>query len=354
METAGTMSQSLGTLEELPADYREAMAEEAISPLWPQMRNVLPHNRPQPLTRSCLWSLQRIRPLLLRAGELTPIEKAERRVLVLGDPGRGPGAMQATATIYCGLQLLLPGETAANHYHTPSAARIIVEGEGAYTIVEGEKCPMSRGDLILTPGGLWHDHGHDGKEPVIWLDALDLPLALSLDVSYAVEGKPQPRSNQPDASQWAYAAAGLVPVNKDPRHPTYPLLRFPWSRTRPALEALAAHAGPGEAVQLAYVNPETGAPCLPTMGFTAMMLRRGEVAEPPLRSAAAVFHVVEGRGASEVDGTRHRWSAGDTFSAPPFAAITHEAAGDAPAFLIRIDEAPLQQKIGFYEERPRA
>jgi gentisate 1,2-dioxygenase len=348
------MSQSLGTLEDLPPDYRQAMAKESISPLWPQMRNLLPHHRPQPVTRTCLWSIERIRPLLMRAGELTPIEKAERRVLVLGDPGRGPGAMQATASIYCGLQLLLPGELAPNHFHTPSAARIIVEGEGAYTIVEGEKCPMSRGDLILTPGGLWHDHGHDGKEPVIWLDTLDLPLFLNLEASYAVEGEPQPRSNQPDASQWAYSAAGLVPVKKDPRHRAYPLLRFPWSRTREALAALAAHTDPGEPVELAYVNPETGEPALPTMGFTAMMLRPGEAQAPPLRSAGAVFHVVEGRGSSEVDGTRHEWSAGDTFSAPGFAAITHESRGDTPACLIRIDEAPLHQKLGFYEERPRA
>jgi gentisate 1,2-dioxygenase len=345
------MSQSLGTLEELPADYREAMAAESIAPLWPQMRNLLPHDKPQPATRSCLWSLARIRPLLLRAGELTPIEKAERRVLVLSDPGRGAGAMQATASIYCGLQLLLPGEVAPNHFHTPSAARIVVEGEGAYTIVEGEKCPMRRGDLILTPGGTWHDHGHDGTEPVIWLDALDVPLVVNLEVNYAVEGPPQRRSNRPDASQWAYAAAGLVPVEKDPAHPRFPLLRFPWDRTRAALDAYAAQSDDAAAAELAYVNPETGESCLPTMGFTAIRLAAGKMARPPVRSAGAVFHVVEGRGTSAVDGARHDWTAGDTFSAPGFAAVRHEAAGDAPAYLIRIDDAPLQRKLGFYEER---
>ena len=53
--------------------------------------------------------------------------------------------MQATSTIYIGLQLLLPGETAPAHKHTPSAARIVVEGEGAYTVVDGEKLPMHAG-----------------------------------------------------------------------------------------------------------------------------------------------------------------------------------------------------------------
>ncbi len=131
---------TLGTLEELPRDFRDAMRAAAVSPLWPAMRNLLPRDRPVPATRSGHWRYASLRPLLLRAGELTPVEKAERRVLVLEDPGRGPGAMCATPAIYAGLQLLLPGETAPAHRHTPSAARIVVEGEGAYTVVDGERC----------------------------------------------------------------------------------------------------------------------------------------------------------------------------------------------------------------------
>ena len=33
---------------------------------------------------------------------------------------------------------ILPGETARSHRHTPNALRLILEGEGAYTIVNGE------------------------------------------------------------------------------------------------------------------------------------------------------------------------------------------------------------------------
>ena len=126
--------------------------------------------------------------LLLKAGEPTPIEKAERRVLVLANPGHGLEKMQASATLYLGMQLLLPGEWAPAHRHTPNAVRMIVEGEGAYTTVNGEKCTMSRGDLILTPTGLWHEHGHDGDQPVIWLD---LPLVDYIEASYVNEGKAQ-------------------------------------------------------------------------------------------------------------------------------------------------------------------
>src|SRR5205085_4670419 len=94
-ETA--MGTNLGTLEELPLDYRKAMESENTAPLWPMMRRALPHDAPVPVSKPCLWSFERIRPLLLKAGELTPVEKAERRVLILSDPGRGNGAMQVTS-----------------------------------------------------------------------------------------------------------------------------------------------------------------------------------------------------------------------------------------------------------------
>ncbi|MDF3061485.1 MAG: cupin [Microvirga sp.] len=343
------MSTQLGTLEELPTDYREAMDGARVSPLWPMMRNVLPHGQPNPVTKPAVWSFDKIRPLLLRAGELTPVERAERRVLVLNDPGRGKGAMQVTSSIYVGLQLLLPGEKAPAHKHTPSAARIVVEGEGAFTIVDGEKCAMERGDLILTPGGMWHDHGHGGTGPVIWLDALDLPLFVFLEGSYAEEGELQAPRNRPDASQVEYKQAGLVPSRNGGERPRYPLLRFPWKHTETALRSLAEHAGHGEPVELDYVNPETGDSCLPTLGFAAMMLRRGETARPPRRSSSGVFHAVEGAGRSTVNGESFSWKRGDTFSAPVFAKIEHTADGEA--FLIRIHDAPLQQKLGFYEER---
>ncbi|OYX74976.1 MAG: cupin [Rhizobiales bacterium 32-66-11] len=349
------MSTDLATLDELPLAYRAALARNSLAPLWPMMRNVLPHGAPRPVTQPHLWRFSALRPLLLEAGTLTPVEKAERRVLVLTDPGHGEGAMQTTPVIYTGMQLLLPGETAPAHRHTPSAARIIVEGEGAYTVVDGEKCPMHRGDLVLTPGGSWHDHGHSGTEPVIWLDALDLPLFVYLEGSYAEEAPLQAPRNRPDACEAEYLAAGLVPSRRHGRAPAsrYPMLRYPWARTEVALRRLVDLGGPGEATELDYVNPETGESCLPTLGFTAMMLRPGETVAPPLCSSSAVFHVVSGRGTTVVNGERFAFGPADTFSAPVFASITHEADAAAPAFLIRIHDRPLQERLGYYEERPR-
>ncbi len=346
------MSTQLGTMEELPQSYRDAMAAASVGPLWPQMRNALPHGAPKPVTRSHLWSYAMLRPLVIEAGELTPVEKAERRVLFLADPGRGPGTMQATSTIYAGLQLLKPGETAPAHKHTPSAARIVVEGEGAYTVVDGEKLPMVAGDVILTPTGCWHDHGHSGTAPVIWLDALDLPLFMFLEGSYAVESPLQAPRNRPDTSEVEYATAGLAPRRNRSKRPdaAFPMMRYPWARTEAALRQMAAHHG-GEAVELDYINPETGEHALHVLGFTALMLRPGETLKPALNSASALFHVVQGSGVSTVNGAVHHWSAKDTFSAPVFADIEHHNPNDAPAFLIRVHDTPLQEKLGYYEER---
>ena len=340
----------LGTLEDLPQDYRDALTAAGVAPLWPMMRNVLPHGKPNPITKSGYWSYDALRPLLLRAGELTPVEKAERRVLVLSDPGRGAGAMQATASLYLGMQLLLPGEAAPAHVHTPSAVRIIVEGEGGYTVVDGEKLPMHEGDLVMTPGGDWHDHGHDGGAPVVWLDVLDLPIFVTLEGSYATEGPLQAQRNRPDAALVEYTAAGLVPSRSRHRARRYPMARFPWERTEAALREIARYADGGIA-EVDYVNPETGEDVLPTMGFTAMMLAAGQGESPPLRSSSAAFHVVRGRGRSTIDGKVIAWGPKDTFTAAPFAQIDHQAQDES--FLVRAHDRPIQDKLGYYEERTR-
>ena len=344
------MSAELGTLEELPRDYRDAMSLAGVAPLWPMMRNLLPHGRPHATSKSHCWSFAHVRPLLLRAGELTPVERAERRVLVLSDPGRGLGAMQATASIYLGMQLLLPGETAPAHRHTPSAARLIVEGEGGYTVVEGEKLPMEEGDLVLTPGGQWHDHGHEGEKPVIWLDALDLPLFVYLEGSYAEEAPLQAPRNRPDASQVEYLAPGLRPARPlGARATKYPMMRFSWRRTREALRAMAKHSG-GDAVELDYINPETGEAVLPTLGFSACVLTPGRAMRPKLRSTSEVYHVVHGRGVAVINGERTSWGPKDTFSIPVFSNVSLSAEGEE-AHLVRIHDRPLQEKLGYYEER---
>ncbi len=342
---------ALATLHELPADHRQSLTDKNLVPLWPVMRTALPHDKPDRRTLPVVWHYREVRPDLIKAGELTPIEKAERRVLVLANPGLGLAGMKATPSIFIGLQLILPGETAPNHRHSPSAARMVIEGSGGFTVVHGEKCPMEKGDLILTPSGLWHEHGHDGTGPVVWLDALDLPILQALEASYAVEGERQVIRNEPDASQSRYRRAGLVPYRSlDARRTRYPMLRYPWKEVSEALFALADVTPKGELVQLAYINPETGRECMPVLGFSAIMLRPGETVAAPCRSASAVLHVVEGEGEAEVDGVTLNFDDSDTLAIPTRAKILlSNRRTRSPAFLLQIDDAPLQRKCGFYE-----
>ncbi len=345
------MSLQLGTLEELPSAYRDRLSAQNAQPLWPSMRSVLPYGIPDRQTRPHLWRYSELRPLLLQAGELTPIEKAERRVLMLSNPGLAPNPF-ATATIFFGLQLILPGESAPTHRHSPSAVRLIIEGEGGFTTVEGQRCPMEKGDVILTPSGLWHEHEHNGSGPMVWLDALDLPLIGRIEASYCTEGTAQSAANRPDASQTRFRRSGLMPYEALGRAPQdYPLMRYPWTEVRDALQAIATDAGPNEAVQLAYVNPETGRECMPILGFSAIMLRPGEELAPPRRSASCGYLAVEGRGEAEIDGTRLAWEENDVFVGPTHASIRlRNASTKTPAFLIQVDDAPMQRKLGFYEE----
>jgi len=341
----------LGRLEDLPADYVAALRAQNLVPLWPSLRAVMPAGKPQPRTAPTAWSYAALKPLLLRAGELTPIEKAERRVLVLANPGHTLEKMQASSAIYLGMQLLLPGEWAPSHRHTPNAVRMVVEGEGAWTTVEGEKCAMSRGDLILTPTGLWHEHGHDGDRPVVWLDVLDLPLVHYLEASYHVNGPRQ--ATLAGRGERAFVRAGVAPTPVFERtRKAYPLLRYPWADTKAALQSLAADQPDLESVMVTYLNPETGGDAENILGFYALMLRPGQALGLPARSPASVFHVIEGGAEVQVMAERFSLAEADTCCTPGYTPLTlRNRSGTAPAFLFVADEAPLHRKLGLYEVR---
>jgi gentisate 1,2-dioxygenase len=342
---------TLGRLEDLPQDYRDELTQHNLVPLWPSLRAVLPPGVPTRKTRPIHWPYAVLRALLLKAGELTPIEKAERRVLVLANPGHGLEKMQASAAMYLGMQLLLPGELAPPHRHTPNAIRMIVEGEGAYTTVDGEKCPMRRGDLILTPTGLWHEHGHEGDKPVVWLDVLDLPLVYYVEASYHLEGPSQ--SVKPGQGVSAYARGGLLPAPVFERaHKDYPMLHYPWAEARAALASLAADDSNLEAVQLSYSNPETGGDAQNILGFYALMLRPGQTLRLPARSPASVFHLIEGSVEVRVVDSRFTLAEADTCCAPGYESVTLiNGLADQPSFVFIADESPLHRKLGVYENR---
>ena len=159
--------------------FYERLSIHSVAPLWERLAGML---TPEPNTSAvaAIWRYDDVRPFIMEAGEMITAEEAERRVLMLENPALR-GQARITQSLYAGLQLILPGEIAPSHRHTAAALRFIVEGEGAYTTVDGEKTIMRPGDFVITPAWTWHDHGNDSDEPMVWLDGLDIPMVLFLD-----------------------------------------------------------------------------------------------------------------------------------------------------------------------------
>jgi len=227
---------------------------------------------------------------------------------------------------------------------------MVVEGEGAWSTVDGEKCPMQRGDLILTPTGLWHEHGHDGTEPVVWLDVLDLPLVYYMEASYHVDGGRQ--QTKLGRGERAYSRAGVVPTTVFERaDKAYPMLRYPWADVRAALLALADNQPATDAVQVTYTNPETGGHAENILGFYALMLRPSETLTLPVRSPAVVFHLIEGAARIRIEDQAFTLAEADTCCAPGYSAVILSNPSPDAAFLFIADETPLHKKLGVFENR---
>src|ERR687887_723349 len=168
-------------------DLYRRMDRHNTAPLWEVLHALIPDT---PVTRCqpYLWKYREVRPYIMEAGKLITAKEAIRRVLVLENPGmRGESCI--TQTLYAGLQLILPGEIAPSHRHTQSALRFIVEGEGAYTAVDGERTIMREGDFVITPTWTWHDHGNESSKPMVWLDGLDIPLVSMFNAGFAENGE---------------------------------------------------------------------------------------------------------------------------------------------------------------------
>ena len=338
--------------EALEAYYRDLEGYNAGA-LWTVLHSFI-GKEPRPRGVPYLWRWADMRPQVYRAAELIDPEQAERRVVMLLNPGL-PGACAVTNTLYAGLQLILPGEIARSHRHTPAALRFIVEGHGAYTAVDGEKTLMNPGDLVLTPSWTWHDHGNESEEPMIWLDGLDAPLINTLDAMFfELYPEERQRLDKPvDDSLRKYGTGALVPTYERHLGAHSPLLNYTWERTRATLVDLAAHDGgsPYDGVVLEYVNPRTGGPVMPTLGCHIQWLPPGFATETHRHTSSVVYHVVEGEGYSVIGGQRFDWQAKDVFCVPSWAPHQHvNASGAAPAILFSFTDAPVLRALGLYRE----
>lgn len=318
------------------------------------------------------WRWADIEPRLRVAAKTVPIEECERRALVFANPGLG-GKPYITNTIFAAYSLYNPGERAPVHRHTPSASRFVLDGDGGFTVVEGEKLAMARGDLILTPSGTWHDHGNDGTQAVIWVDVLDVPLVESLNATifefdYTEQdrqsntGEPIPRTVQTirepaGHSSRLYATGGLKPLfvshRRGPNEHS-PMFIYRWEDTRRALGQLRGYAGsPYDGILLEYVDPTTGGSVMPTLAYRSQMLRPGERTRAHRKTASCIYCVLEGEGYTEVDGQRLDWRRNDVFAVPGWQWHGHHNTGQEDAFLYSVTDEPTMRKLGLFREEGR-
>ncbi len=334
---------------DLASYYDEDCDPKNLAPLWEVLHTFArstPHSDCQPY----IWRYDQIRDTLLKSADLITAEEAERRVLILENPGMR-GRYRVTTSLYAGLQLIMPGEIAPAHRHTQSALRFIIEGSGAYTAVEGEKTIMSEGDFVITPSWTWHDHGNETDSPMIWLDGLDVPLIETLDVTFAEQypNKVHP-TTRPDGDSIARYGSGLMPVDHQQKSPTSPVFNYPYARTREVLEQMrkTEEWDLCHGLKLRYVNPDNGQSAMPTIGTFMQLLPKGYETSTYRSTDATVYSVVEGSGRSVIGEQIFEWSKHDHFVVPCWAPQHHVA--DEEAVLFSFSDRPIQVGMGLWRE----
>lgn len=296
---------------------------------------------PVPLAKSYLWRYTDIRRLLTAAGECRAISASGgRRTVRLCTPGLS--TRWATPTIHTSVQLVKPGEIAEAHKHTMTAFRFVIEGHGGYTTVDGEKLRMEPGDMVLTPNFSWHDHGHEGGLPMIWIDGHDFPFVDHLNALFS-KGYPKPQQDVVHDDDFARrSTGGLRPrgLTAPAAGPTY---IYKGAEARSLLRELGEEArDPRHGITLDYVNPLTGGSMLPTIGCRLHRLSAGEETRRHRQTPSNIYHVVSGSGTTVAGDTTLDWTEGDIFVVPGWTWQAHRAKS-AEAILLNISDEPIHQ-----------
>jgi gentisate 1,2-dioxygenase len=308
------------------ARFSKEIAARNLKPLWERVMRVKPGTAAVP----ALWRWEEVRPLLMRACELITAKEAERRVLMLENPAL-PGTTFITPALFAGVQAILPGEIAPMHRHTPNALRFVMQGEGAYTAVEGQRIAMRPGDFVVTPGWTWHYHGNDGPAPVVWLDGLDTAFANLFGAHF--------REDYPEESQSVSKPAGVSPI-----------LSYPYERTRELLEELSkgGKPHPSHGWRLRYTDPVTGGDPFPTMTALMQQLPKGFAGRNCRSTDGAVYCVVEGKGNVDIGATRLEFAPHDVFVVPSWE--PYRLAATTDCVLFSYSDRAAQEALGFWRE----
>ncbi|AMM86058.1 gentisate 1,2-dioxygenase [Martelella sp. AD-3] len=329
--------------------FYDKIDSSSYTALWTVLSNII---TPEPRSGCVphLWHFDEAKSYLLEAGGLITAEEAERRVLVLENPGLR-GQSRNTTSLYAGLQVVMPGEVAPAHRHSQSALRFVLDGCGAHTSVDGERTVMQFGDFVITPPGAWHDHGNDSDAPMIWLDGLDIPIVSVFDASFAEEhhADQQPITRQPEDSTWRYGA-NMLPVDYEPTRVSSPIFNYPYERSREALDHLLKQGeiDPFHGIKMRYINPVDGGWAMPTISPCLQLLPKGFKTQPYRSTDATVFVVTEGTGRSVINGKTYEWGPKDLFVVPSWHTVTHEA--DSDGVMFSYSDRVCQEKLGLWRE----
>jgi gentisate 1,2-dioxygenase len=327
--------------------FGDEVKDMSLFPLWERTSGLKPGSNCVPAH----WSYAEVRPQLIRACGLITKKEAERRVLCLENPSLR-GTTFICDSLFAGLQIIMPGEIAPSHRHTPSALRFIIEGEGAYTAVAGEKLPMTPGDFVVTPSWAWHDHGNLGNAPVVWLDGLDTPFAKLFGASFREE-YPEDRQplDRPEGESTAVYGMNLIPDEYHSDGRSSPVLIYPYERTRAALDSMA-RAGkphPAHGFKLRYANPATGKHPFPTMAVSMQRLPAGFSGKPYRCTGSAVFAVHRGEGTARIGDKEFKIRPHDVFVATPWQPYSFTADSDLELF--SYSDRAGQEALGYWREQ---
>lgn len=294
---------------------------------------------PKPRGEAFLWRWQDVQPKLLEATRLVGLDEgAERRSLRLCTPG---ASWRATSdTIHAAIQMVLPGEVARAHRHSPAAFRFVIDGSGGYTTVDGERYMMEPADLILTPQGTWHDHGNLSDRPIVWLDVLDFPFVRALNALF-FEGYNDTTQAvvRPDGFGRRMAGPARPAGARSPR--TGLPFHYKGAESIAVLREMPVDAAdPFDGVTLDYVNPIDGGPTMPTVQCRLHRLLPGRRLRRHRHTWTTIFHVVEGHGETIVGDRTLSWAPHDTFSMPAWLWHEHRVT-DGEAILFSVTDEPI-------------
>ena len=324
------------------------MAGKNLSGYWRLGMEGLP-NHPLTTVQPCLWKWQDVYDSLIRAGDVISLENSERRVVRLVNPGLDQRHAFATHTIQVSFQFVKPGETARAHRHTPAALRFVIQGNGAYTTVNGQQCVMEPGDLILTPKLTWHDHSNDGDAPVVWLDGLDFPLVTALH-QVMQERYPERRQSIDKSSEDVASSLGSsIGTNL----PLTDFFHYKWRDTEPALRALTKSPDARDRFDgylLDYRNPVNGGPTMTTIQCAVQLLPAKQETETHRHTSSVMYHVFRGSGATQIGEQRFEWRQGDTFVVPLWYDHRHMNLTADDAILFSMSDELALKALGLYRE----